>query len=388
MGIPFSYIVRNLWVRKVTTLLTAGGMALVVFVFAAVLMLSEGLKKTLVATGSHENVVIIRRSAETEVQSSVYRDQASLVASIPEIAYGPGGARMVSKEVLVLMVLPKRGTSSPSNVTIRGLSEMGPALRPQVRLVEGRMFRPGTSEIIAGAKIAEGFQGAGLGETIKLGIQEWKVVGVFDAGKTGFASEIWGDADQMMQAFRRDSYSSVIFRLSDPGSFARVKKRLEDDRRLTVEAEREPQFYARQSELMANFLNVLGTILSTIFSIGAIIGAMITMYAAVANRTAEIGTLRALGFRRHDILTAFLVESLLLSLLGGILGLVMASFMQAFTVSTMNWQTFAELAFSFTMNTGVIVQGLLFALIMGLAGGFLPAVRAARLNIVEALRSS
>lgn len=388
MGIPFSYVVRNLWVRKITTLLTAGGMALVVFVFAAVLMLSEGLKKTLVATGSPENVVIIRRSAETEVQSSVYRDQASLVASIPEIANGPGGTRMVSREVLVLMVLPKRGTGSPSNVTIRGLSEMGPALRPQVRLVEGRMFRPGTSEIIAGAKIAEGFQGAGLGETIKLGIQEWKVVGVFDAGKTGFASEIWGDADQMMQAFRRDSYSSVIFRLSDPGSFARVKKRLEDDRRLTVEAEREPQFYARQSELMANFLNVLGTILSTIFSIGAIIGAMITMYAAVANRTAEIGTLRALGFRRHNILTAFLVESLLLSLLGGVLGLVMASFMQAFTVSTMNWQTFAELAFSFTMNTGVVVQGLLFALIMGLAGGLLPAVRAARLNIVDALRAS
>lgn len=388
MGIPFSYIVRNLWVRKVTTLLTAGGMALVVFVFAAVLMLSEGLKKTLVATGSPENVVIIRRSAETEVQSSVYRDQASLVASIPEIAYGPGGARMVSKEVLVLMVLPKRGTGSPSNVTIRGLSEAGPALRPQVRLIEGRMFRPGTSEIIAGAKIAEGFRGAGLGETIKLGIQEWKVVGVFDAGRTGFASEIWGDADQLMQAFRRDSYSSVIFRLSDPGSFARVKQELEDDRRLTVEAEREPQFYARQSELMANFLNVLGTILSTIFSIGAIIGAMITMYAAVANRTAEIGTLRALGFRRHDILTAFLVESLLLGLIGGVIGLALASFMQAFTVSTMNWQTFAELAFSFTMNTAVIVQGLLFALLMGLAGGFLPAVRAARLNIVDALRSN
>lgn len=388
MGIPFSYIVRNLWVRKVTTLLTAGGMALVVFVFAAVLMLSEGLKKTLVATGSPENVVIIRRSAETEVQSSVYRDQASLVASIPEIAYGPGGARMVSKEVLVLMVLPKRGTGSPSNVTIRGLSEAGPALRPQVRLIEGRMFRPGTSEIIAGAKIAESFRGAGLGETIKLGIQEWKVVGVFDAGRTGFASEIWGDADQLMQAFRRDSYSSVIFRLSDPGSFARVKQELEDDRRLTVEAEREPQFYARQSELMANFLNVLGTILSTIFSIGAIIGAMITMYAAVANRTAEIGTLRALGFRRHDILTVFLVESLLLGLIGGVIGLALASFMQAFTVSTMNWQTFAELAFSFTMNTGVIVQGLLFALLMGLAGGFLPAVRAARLNIVDALRSN
>jgi ABC-type antimicrobial peptide transport system permease subunit len=388
MVIPFSYIVRNLWVRKVTTLLTAGGMALVVFVFAAVLMLSEGLKKTLVATGSNDNVVVIRRAAETEVNSSVYRDQASLVASIPEIAYGLSGARMVSKEVLVLMVLPKRGSASPSNVTIRGLSGTGAALRPQVRLVEGRMFRPGTAEIIAGAKIAEGFQGAGLGETIKLGIQEWKVVGVFDAGKTGFASEIWGDAEQMMQAFRRDSYSSVIFRLSDPNSFERIKKRLEDDQRLTVEAEREPRFYARQSEIMSGFLNVLGTILSTIFSIGAIIGAMITMYAAVANRTAEIGTLRALGFRRHSILTAFLVESLLLSLLGGVIGLVLASFMQVFTVSTMNWQTFAELAFSFTMNPSVIVQGLLFALFMGLAGGFLPAVRAARLNIVDALRSS
>jgi ABC-type antimicrobial peptide transport system permease subunit len=388
MVIPFSYIVRNLWVRKVTTLLTAGGMALVVFVFAAVLMLSEGLKKTLVATGSNDNVVVIRRAAETEVNSSVYRDQASLVASIPEIAYGLSGARMVSKEVLVLMVLPKRGSASPSNVTIRGLSGTGAALRPQVRLVEGRMFRPGTAEIIAGAKIAEGFQGAGLGETIKLGIQEWKVVGVFDAGKTGFASEIWGDAEQMMQAFRRDSYSSVIFRLSDPNSFERIKKRLEDDQRLTVEAEREPRFYARQSEIMSGFLNVLGTILSTIFSIGAIIGAMITMYAAVANRTAEIGTLRALGFRRHSILTAFLVESLLLSLLGGVIGLVLASFMQDFTVSTMNWQTFAELAFSFTMNPSVIVQGLLFALFMGLAGGFLPAVRAARLNIVDALRSS
>jgi ABC-type antimicrobial peptide transport system permease subunit len=375
-------------VRKVTTLLTAGGMALVVFVFAAVLMLSEGLKKTLVATGSDDNVVVIRRSAETEVQSSVDREQASLVASLPEIAYGGSGARMVSKEVLVLMVLPKRGRATPSNVTIRGLSETGVALRPQVRLVEGRMFRPGTAEIIAGAKIAEGFQGAGLGETIKLGIQEWKVVGVFDAGKTGFASEIWGDAEQMMQAFRRESYSSVIFRLADPDTFARAKERLEDDQRLTVEAEREPSFYARQSEMMSNFLNVLGAILSAIFSIGAIIGAMITMYAAVANRTAEIGTLRALGFRRVNILSAFLVESLLLSLVGGILGLMLASFMQFITVSTMNWQTFAELAFRFTMTGSVIVQGILFALFMGLAGGFLPAVRAARLDIIEALRST
>jgi ABC-type antimicrobial peptide transport system permease subunit len=388
MGVPFSYIFRNLWVRKFTTLLTAGGMALVVFVFAAVLMLSAGLKETLVATGSDDNVVVIRRSAETEVQSGVARDEATLTASIPEIAYGTDGTRLVSKEIVVLMVLPKRGSGKPSNVTIRGLSSIGVALRPQVRLIEGRMFQPGTAEIIAGVKIARGFRGAGLGERIRLGIQEWTVVGVFDAGNTGFASEIWGDAEQMMQAFRRESYSSVIFRLADPDTFARAKERLEDDQRLTVEAEREPSFYARQSEMMSNFLNVLGAILSAIFSIGAIIGAMITMYAAVANRTAEIGTLRALGFRRVNILSAFLVESLLLSLVGGILGLMLASFMQFITVSTMNWQTFAELAFRFTMTGSVIVQGILFALFMGLAGGFLPAVRAARLDIIEALRST
>jgi ABC-type lipoprotein release transport system permease subunit len=387
-GVPLSYIVRNLWVRKFTTLLTAGGMALVVFVFAAVLMLSEGLKKTLVATGSYDNVVVIRQSAETEVQSSVYRDEATLVASEPGVAFDDKGERLVSKEVVVLMVLPKRGSGNPSNVVIRGTTEAGLKLRPQVKIVAGRMFRPGTAEIVTGSKIAAGFKGAGLGESIRLGIQEWKVVGIFDAGNTGFASEIWGDAEQMMQAFRRDVYSSVVFRLADPSGFVDVRSALEDDQRLTVEAEREPRFYARQSEMMSNFLTVLGTILSTIFSIGAIIGAMITMYAAVANRTGEIGTLRALGFRRVNILVAFLIESLILSLIGGVLGLVLASFMQFYTVSTMNWQTFAELAFTFTMNQRVIVEGLTFALFMGLLGGVLPAVRAARLNIVDALRGS
>jgi ABC-type antimicrobial peptide transport system permease subunit len=191
----------------------------------------------------------------------------------------------------------------------------------------------------------------------------------------------------MMQIFRRESYSSVVFRLADPGNFAAVKRKLESDQRLTVEAEREPRFYARQSELMSNFLKILGTILSAIFSIGAIIGAMITMYASVANRTAEIGTLRAIGFRRWNILSAFMLESLLLSLVGGVIGLTMASFLQFFTVSTMNWQTFAELAFSFTMTHRVIIEGLLFALLMGFAGGVLPALRAARMNIIDALRA-
>ncbi len=387
MRLPFAYVARNLWVRKLTTLLTALGMALVVYVYATVQMLSEGLAKTLVQTGMPENVVVIRRSAETEIQSSVDREQAALVQSRQEIATGTDGQQLVSREVVVLVVLPKRASEQPANVSLRGLSPAGLALRPQVRLVAGRLFRPGTSEVIAGTRVAHGFVGAGLGESIRLGLQDWQVVGLFDAGNSAFASEIWGDVDQMMQAFRRLTFSAVIFRLADPSRFDSVREALEDDPRLTVEAAIEPRFYARQSELMSGFLRVLGSILSTIFSIGAVIGAMITMYASVASRTAEIGTLRALGFRRRDVLSAFLLEALLLSLAGGAVGLVMASFMQAFTVSTMNWQTFSELAFSFTMNGRVVVGGLAFALVMGLAGGFLPAVKAARMNIVDALRA-
>ncbi len=387
-GIPFAYVLRNLWVRKLTTLLTAGGMALVVFVFAAVLMLAEGLEKTLVATGRFDNVLVTRRSAETEIQSTLSREQAALIASRPEVASGADGMRLVSKEVVVLMVMPRRGTGKPSNVTLRGLDATRVGLREQARLIEGRMFRPGTSEIVAGRSIARGFENAGLGETLRLGGKEWTVVGVFDAGSTGYSSELWGDVDQMMQVFRRESYSSVIFRLDDEADFDALAGALSVDQRLTVDVQRETRFYAKQSELMANFLKILGSILSVTFSIGAIIGAMITMYAAVANRTAEIGTLRALGFRRRDVLAAFLMESSLLALAGGIAGLVLASFLRFYTVSTLNWQTFAELAFSFTMTPGVILRGLAFALFMGLAGGVLPALRAARMGIVAALRSA
>ncbi len=211
---------------------------------------------------------------------------------------------------------------------------------------------------------------------------------MFDAGRSGFDSEIWGDADQLMQAFRRPVFSSVIVRLQDAGGFDALKARLESDPRLTVEAKRETVFYAEQSRMLANFIGYLGLTLSVIFSIGATIGAMITMYASVANRTAEIGTLRALGFRSRSVLAVFLVEALLLGLVGGAVGLVFASFMQFLTISTMNWQSFAELAFTFTLNAGIVAKSLTFALVMGLLGGFLPALRAARLNIVDALRAA
>jgi ABC-type antimicrobial peptide transport system permease subunit len=388
MRIPVSYVVRNLLTRRLTTLLTAAGMALVVYVFATVLMLSAGLEATLVATGQEDNVIVIRRSSQTEVQSFIDRSQAGIVESMPEVAMSEDGRRLLSKEPVVLINLPKRDTGKPANVVIRGVSPTGLLLRSQVHLREGRMFRPGTSEIVAGRAIAAGFQGAGLGDTLHFSQRDWTVVGVFDAGRTGFDSEIWGDAEQMLQAFRRTGFSALVFRLTDIDRFDTVKSAIESDPRLTLEAKRETRFYADQSEAMSTFISYLGTTISVIFSIGAIIGAMITMYASVASRTAEIGTLRALGFSRSAVLAAFLGEALLLGLLGGIVGLTAASFMQALSISTTNFQTFAELAFRFVLTPAIVVLSLSFALVMGFVGGVLPAARAARLSIVDALRAA
>jgi putative ABC transport system permease protein len=384
MAVPVNYIVRNLVARRLTTVLTAGGMALVVYVFATVLMLAAGLEATLVATGQDDNVIVIRRGAQTEVQSGVDRTQAAIVESMPDVAIGEDGRPLLSKEPVVLINLPKRNTGKASNVVIRGVTPTGLVLRPQVSIVDGRMFRPGTSEIVAGRSIAKNFHGAALGETLHFAQRDWLVVGVFDAGRTGFDSEIWGDAEQMLQAFRRTGFSAVIFKLVDSERFDAMKTAIESDPRLTLEAKRETRFYADQSEALSKFISYLGTTISVIFSIGA----MITMYASVASRTAEIGTLRALGFSRSAVLLAFLGESLLLGLIGGVIGLVCASFMQAFSISTMNFQTFAELAFRFVMTPGIVVAALLFAMFMGFVGGFLPAARAARLKIVDALRAA
>jgi putative ABC transport system permease protein len=387
MKIPLSYSFRNLWTRRLTTIFTASGMALVVFVFASILMLSEGLKKTLVETGSYDNVVVIRKAAGAEVQSGIDRLAASLVETQPEIATGTNGRKLVVKELVVLINLQKRGSTKPGQVVIRGITENSFILRPQVRLVKGRLPKPGSSELMAGMSIAERFQGGGFNETLHFSMRDWNVVGVFDAGNTGFNSEIWGDVDQLMQSFRRPVYSSIIFRLRDSSEFGKVKARIENDPRLTLEAKRETKYYADQSEMMAKFLRILGISLTLIFSIGAVIGAMITMYASVSNRTSEIGTLRALGFQRRNILYSFIAEAMLLGLTGGCSGLFFASFLQLFTISTLNFQTFSELAFSFTLTFEIAWKSLLFSLIMGLVGGVLPAFRAARMNIVEALRA-
>ena len=387
MGMPFSYSLRNLWTRRLTTALTASGMCLVVFVFTAILMLAQGLQKTLVETGSYDNVIVLRKGSQSEVQSGIDRSQASVVETSPEIAVGADGQPLLAKEALVLITLPKRSTGKVSNVQIRGIQRASLNLRPQIKLVAGRLPRFGSLEILAGKSIAERFKGGGSDEKLRFGMREWIVVGIFDAGNTGFSSEIWTDADQLMQAFRRPVYSSVIFKLSDSSTFEAVKSRIETDPRLTLEAKREKRYYEDQSRVMAKFLRILGISLTVIFSLGAIIGAMITMYAAVSTRTNEIGTLRALGFMRKSILGAFLLESLLLGLVGGCAGIFFASFMQLITISTMNFQTFSELAFSFTLTPRIVFEALSFALIMGFVGGVLPAFCASRMKIVDALRA-
>ena len=388
MKIPFSYIFRNLWTRKITTLLTAGGMALVVFVFAAVLMLDAGLRKTLVSTGSRDNAIFLRQSSQTEIQSAVYRDQASLLETMREVARGADGTPLVSKETLVLTQIPKKGSDKPQNVVVRGLPALGIQLRPQVHILDGRWFRTGTSEIVVGRSIAEGFDGVEIGQRLRFAQREWTVVGTFDGGKSGFDSEIWGDVEQMMQAFRRTAYSSVIVRLNDRSAYKDLEDDIKADQRLILDVKREPEFYAEQSKQLSSFISILGLTLSIIFSIGAMIGAMITMYAAVSNRTTEIGTLRALGFRRSSILAAFLLESVLLAIVGGIAGLALASFLQAFTITTMNWQSFSQLAFGFDLTARIVAVTLVFSVVMGLVGGFLPSVRAARLEIVDSLRAA
>lgn len=388
MAIPFSYSFRNLWTRKWTSILTAGGMALVTFVFAAVLMLAQGLQQTLIDTGSPGNAIVLRGSAQTEVSSVIDRDSAAVIEIQPEIAEDARGGPIASKEALVLVTVPKKKTGKPTNVVVRGVGMKAMDLRPQVKLIAGRTFRPGSREVIAGKSIAETVTGGSLGQTLHFALSDWNVVGVFDAGKTAFNSEVWGDVDQLLSAFRRTAYSDVILKVPGRKAFEDLKNRLEKDPRLSVQVKREIAFYKEQSEVMAKFIRILGLATTMFFSIGAILGAMVTMYSAVANRTGEIGTLRALGFRRRNILVAFLAESVLLGLIGGTAGVACGSLLQFLTISTMNWSTFSELAFGFELTPSIAGSTMAFAIAMGFMGGLLPAWRAARLKIVDALRES
>lgn len=387
-GLSLSYVARNLIARKLTTLLTASGMALVVFVFATVLMMAEGLRQTLGGTGLPSNVIVIRQGSQTEVQSTVSREQANLIATLPGLASDADGQARVSREVLVLVNLPRQDGGGLANVVVRGTTEVGLSLRPQAKLVSGRLFRPGSSEIVVGSGMTRGKVGLQIGDSLSFGLRQWTVVGIFDAGHSGFDSEIWGDAGQMLQAFRRGAYSSLVVGLQDAASYARFAEALAQQPSLKVDIKPENRFYADQSEKLADFIGILGKTITVIFSIGAIIGAMITMYASVANRTREIGTLRALGFRRGNIVMAFLKEAMLLGLVAGVIGLAFASLTQLVEISTTNVQTFSEVVFGLVLTPDIVLDVLLFSVLMGVLGGVLPALRASRLEIVDALRSS
>ncbi len=386
--IPPHYTLRSLWNHKVTSLLTLFGVALVVFVFTSVLMLADGLLKTLVSTGADDNVVVIRKASQSELTSVIFRGQGDIISTYPEIKTGADDLPMYTNELYVLIAGEKRQTGDNSNIVVRGVTEHSISIRQNVRLMQGRMWKPGTSEVIAGKSVAKRFKNCGLGESLRFGSREWTVVGILDAGGTAFDSEIWGDIEQMMDAFRRPVYSSLTFKLNDPNQFEAVKQRIDGDRRLSLDVKREKEYYAEQSKATTSFIRIVGVVICIVFSFGAIIGAMITMYAAVANRTKEIGTLRSLGFSRLAILNAFLLEAVLISVVGGVLGLIAASFLRFMQISTVNFNTFSELAFNFNLNSRTIVISLIFALLMGFLGGFLPAVRASRLKIVDALRTA
>ena len=388
MKIPLKYTLRNFKTRKLPTAITISGITLVVFVFAAVLMMAYGIQKTMKATGSPDNVMVFRKAATAEISSIIGPDIQNIIRTLPHIAKESDGTPIISFEPVVVINLNKIG-GGLSNITVRGVSQTINNLRPQMKIIQGRMFKWGMREMIVGEAISKTFQGAQVGNYVKFAGDNWKIVGVFATDGSGFDSELWGDALQLLNAFNRGTtVSTVTLKLDNPANFESFKKTFESDKRLQqFEPQIEQNYFLSQSEVMATFIKILGIFITIIFSCGAIIGAMITMYSAVANRTVEIGTLRSLGFSRRSILSAFLIESLLISLIGGAIGLFIASFLQLFTVSTLNYGSFAELTFSFAVSPSIITSTLVFAAIMGLVGGFLPSVKAARMNIVNALRS-
>jgi ABC-type lipoprotein release transport system permease subunit len=390
MNIPFSYILRNFTARKLTAFITVGGIALVVFVFAAVLMMAFGIQKTLVATGSETNVLVTRKSSNGEISSIIDRQTANVMLTLPDIARDAGGKPLVTTDAVVIVNLNKKGENGRlSNIAVRGIAQNAFAIRPNVKLKEGRMFAWGARELVVGTAVVKRFEGASIGNTMRFAGDDWKIVGIIEGQGSGFDSEMWCDVTQVQQAFNRTAFSTITFKSANTGGIEQLKMKFEGDPRLNqFEPEVERRYFEKQSEAMSSFIRVLGIFITVIFSIGAVIGAMITMYAAVANRTREIGTLRALGFRRRSILFAFLMESLLIAFCGGLVGILLASMLQFFSISTLNFGSFSELEFSFALAPDIVGSSLFFALTMGVIGGFLPALRAATLDIVTALKAS
>ncbi len=389
LGIPLKYNVRNLFVRKVTTTLTVLGIGLVVAVFLCVMALGEGLTRVFTASGSEQNVLVLRQNSQSELQSGISRDQVPIILTLPGLATDTDGKPLASPELVVVLNLEKVGGGS-SNVTIRGIGEKGMKLRPGLTLVEGRWFTPGKSEVVVSKSVSKRFNDCGVGQTIHFGAYRWTVVGLFDAGGTAPDSEIWTDVEGMASDFKRNGYSSVLARTAgDRASRDRFVAGLAGDARLALEGKVERKYYDDQTSTAAP-IKFLGLFVGVVMAIGACFGAMNTMYAAVAARTREIATLRALGFSRISVLTSFVIESLFLALLGGIvgcfLGLLAVKLALSGVTGTTNFATFSEVVFAFRLTPALLATGIVFSLFMGFFGGLFPAGRAAFTKITNALR--
>jgi hypothetical protein len=387
MKIPIIYNVRSVLQRPLSTTLTAVGIALVVAVFIGMLALASGFQAALARTGSPENGLVLRRGADSELSSGVTREATSILAASPHVAAGPDGRPLVSPEVYVLIPLNRpNDTVSVANVVVRGISEQAWNVRHRVEVMEGQRPQSGRAEICVGRKIVGRFANTGIGQVIRFGNRDWTVVCHFRAAGSAFESEIWGENEQFMPVFRGEVFQSVSFRLRDPAAFDEAKRALEGDQRLTVDVHRESEFYAAQSALLGTILQLLAVLITSIMAVGAVFGAVNTMYAAVASRGPEIAVLLTLGFHPRSVMASFLAESAIVAAAGGVLGGLLALPINGVVTSTTNWTSFSEVAFAFRVTPGLLAAGLAFAVVMGIVGGFFPARHAARLPVVQAIR--
>ena len=386
MAIPLSYNVRNILHRPAATLTTALGIAFTVAILIGALALASGFQAALLETGSDDNLLLMRKGADGEISSGVPRDAANIIRALPDVATGADGRALVSAEVVVLTNKLRRGQPGTSNLTVRGIDPEALVFRSRMRVVAGRLFEPGAAEIIVGGRIASRFADCQIGDKMRFGQQDFTVVGHFEAGGSSFESEIWGDNKVLMPVFRGDVFQSVTFRMKDPSRFATLKKELEADPRLRVDVHREREFYNDQSGMLATTIRIAGVFIVIIMAVGAMFGAMNTMFAAVSARTREISTLLILGFSPLAVMLSFMLESLFLALLGGALGCLIALPINGIVTSTTNFSSFSEVAFAFRVTPQAMGVGLIFAAAMGVVGGFLPSLHAARQPLAQSVR--
>jgi len=385
--IPIVYNVRSVVRRPVSTTLTALGVGLVVAVFIGMLALANGFRAALAKTGSDANAMVLRKGADSELSSGLGRDVASIIAADPHVAIAPDNRPLVSPEVYVLVPLGKVfDTTQVANVVVRGVSDQAWQVRSNVQVTEGQRPASGRADVCVGKRLVQRFPHTGIGETLRFGGRDWKVTCHFAAAGSAFESEIWGENEQFMPVFRGDVFQSITFRLKDPAAFDEAQRSLQGDKRMTVDVHRESDFYAQQSRLLGTILGFLAVMITSIMAVGAVFGAINTMYAAISSRAPEIGVLLTLGFRPWTVLVSFLAESAFIAVIGGILGCLFALPLNGIVTGTTNWSSFSEIAFSFRVTPLLLFAGITFAVVMGVIGGFFPALRAARLQVVQALR--